>query len=156
MPSHPNLITNFNTKEKLGLIHGKYTIKEESNTKYLKASRMLLNNWTCDYSPTYLTQINYEIFNTVYTLHNYSIILFEPVDIIIEFPEFYENKYNLNAPKMSFSYKDKYTPSDYHFYKEQHDKLFEFLTKNYSDFIHETGSSSESPAEIAIRLLKKQ
>jgi len=160
MEPHPDVVIDYNSGKILGMVRGYRKIEEEHNTKYLKTTDMILRRNACVsadcISPDYLKQINYKIFNTIYTLYNYSSILFEPVLIIIEYPEFHENKYNLNPPQINYTHKQPFIPNDYPFYKEQYDKLFKFLTENYKDFIRETGSPSESPAEIAIRLLEKK
>ena len=41
------------------------------------------------------------------------------------------------------------------FYQKQFDNLTKFLLKNYGDFIKDTSWSSESPIEVAIRIMER-
>ncbi len=51
--------------------------------------------------------------------------------------------------------RSKARTGDVVFYEKQFDKLTKFLLKHHNDFVKDTSWSSESPVEVAIRLLEE-
>ena len=139
----PPKITNYFSGEKLGFISGSYQFKEKNNITYLYASKIhILNNVCLDISGKDLANIPYRIFDKKFIMTCWSQLYTDHVVMIVEHAEFFEDPEN------------QYNPYE-NFYEAEYNKLFTYLTKNYNDFIKETSYPSESPAEIAIRLLEE-